>query len=265
MSVGKVIDFHNHILPHLDDGAPEWDDSLEMARLAVKDGISGVVCTPHVSPVFPDNGRSVVMAAVDQFRARLEEAAIPLEVYPGSELVIDSDLPEKIESNEVLTVNDNHSVALVEMPVDRIPHNIGKFFWSMQSAGVDIVLGHPERNFYLMKNPSLLLEWIQKGVMVQITASCLTGRMGHRIRDFSLSLLKRRMVHLVASDSHGPTRRRPLLSGARDVVESVIGKEGAHKIFCDNPEQLLMGIVPDLAPPIPEKKSLLRRIFTLRS
>jgi protein-tyrosine phosphatase len=208
-----------------------------------------------------------VLAAVEQFRIRLEEAEIPLDVYPGSELVVDSDLPERIESNELLTVNDNHAVALIETPVDIIPHNLERFFWSMQSSGVDIVLAHPERNFQVIKNPSLLLEWIQKGIMVQITASAIAGRMGQRVGDFCISLLERRMVHLVASDSHSPKRRRPLLSGARSVVESVVGKDEAHKIFYENPKLLLQGIVPDLAPPIEslKKTSFLRRIFAFRS
>ncbi|MDR3568763.1 MAG: hypothetical protein P4L43_12115 [Syntrophobacteraceae bacterium] len=257
-----MIDFHSHILPHLDDGPPDWEESLQMARIAVEDSISAMVCTPHLSPVFPDNNRSVVMAAVEQFRIRLQEAAIPLQVYPGTELAIDSDLPEKILANEVLTVNDNHSVALIEMPVDSIDHNIGRFFWNVQSSGVDIVLAHPERNLFLMKNQSMLVEWIQRGVMVQITASAVAGRMGPRIKDFCISLLERQMVHLVASDSHGPHRRRPVLSGARDVVESITGKEEAHKIFCENPQQLVLGIVPDLAPPVALRKtSFLRRML----
>ncbi|MDA8307930.1 MAG: hypothetical protein M0Z81_14000 [Deltaproteobacteria bacterium] len=264
---GKVIDFHCHILPDLDDGAPDWEHSVEMARIAVADGISGIVCTPHLSPVFPDNDRKAVMASVEQLRIRLRKAEIPLELYPGAELAIDSDLGEKIKSNEVMTINDNRNVALIEMPVETIPPNIERFFWSIQSTGIDIVLGHPERNPCLMKDPSILFRWIQRGVMVQVTASALAGKHGHQVRDFTVNLLKRRMIHLVASDSHGPTRRRPGLSAARAVVESVIGKEEAHKIFCENPQQLLLGTVPDFAPPLQalKKTSFLQRILTLRS
>ena len=259
-----MIDFHSHILPHRDDGPQDWEDSLEMARIAVEDSITAMVCTPHFSHVYPENTRSVVMAAVDQFRARLKKAAIPLKVYPGSETTIDSELSEKIEADEVMTVNDNHGVALVEMPMDVIPPNIDRFFWKLQSAGVEIVLAHPERNLYVMKDPSLLLKWVQAGIMTQITASAISGRMGTRIGNFCISLLKRRMVHLVASDCHGSTRRRPVLSGARSVVESIVGKDEAHKIFYENPEELLLGNVPDFPSPIqsPKKNAFLRRIFT---
>ena len=237
-----------------------------MARIAVKDCISRMVCTPHLSPVFPDNDRATVLASVEQLRLRLHQAKIPLEIHAGCELVIDSDLLEKIESNEVMTINDNRSVVLVEMPVDIIPPNIEKFFWKVQSAGIDVVLAHPERNPGLMQDQSLLCKWIQGGVMVQVTAASVVGKIGKRVRDFTINLLKRRMVHLVGSDSHSPTRRRPILSGAREVVESTVGKEEAHKMFYETPEQLLLGIVPDLAPPIQElrKFSFFRRLLPFR-
>ncbi|MGC9195053.1 MAG: tyrosine-protein phosphatase [Syntrophobacteraceae bacterium] len=264
---GKMIDFHCHILPGIDDGARDLDESVAMAKIAVEDGISGIVCTPHVSTVFPDNNRARVLDCVEQLRTRLFEEAIPLEIYPGSELAMDSDLGEKLESRELLSVNDNHNVALVEMTVDIIPPNIERFFWSVESAGIDIVLAHPERNPYLMKDPSRLLKWVQMGIMIQITASALEGKHGSRVSDFVKNLLRRRMVHLVASDAHSPQRQRPLLSKARAVAESVIGKEEARKIFCDNPRQLLLGNVPYLASPIEkiEKTSFLGRIVAFMS
>jgi protein-tyrosine phosphatase len=264
---GKMIDFHCHILPGIDDGAQNLEQSVAMAKIAVEDGISGIVCTPHVSTVFPDNNRARIMACVEQLRTRLLEEAIPLEIYPGSELAMDSDLGEKLQSRELLSVNDNHNAALVEMTVDIIPPNIERFFWSVQSAGIDIILAHPERNPYVMKDPSRLLKWVQMGIMIQVTASALEGKHGARVGDFIKNLLRRRMVHLVASDAHGPKRRKPLLSGARTVAESVIGKEEARKIFCDNPRQLLSGNMPYLAPPIEklEKTSILHRIAAFMS
>ena len=112
----KVIDFHCHILPGLDDGARDWPESLDMARMAAMDGISGIVCTPHYSRVFPENRRDAITASVEELRIRLRQAGIPLDLYPGAELAIDPNLPKKIESGEVMTINDKRRVVLVEMP-----------------------------------------------------------------------------------------------------------------------------------------------------
>ncbi len=261
-----MIDLHCHILPGLDDGADSWATSLEMAQIAVMDGISGIVCTPHSSPAFPGNHRSVILTAVEEFRTRLLQAQIPLALYPGCELAIDSNLPGKIESGELLTINDNRKIAMIEMPVAVIPPNLDRFFWMMRVGGINTVLAHPERNYPLMKNPSVLLEWIQAGILVQVTGASLRGHHGKEIQDFSLKLLRHRMVHLVASDSHGPALRRPVLSKARAVAESIVGPEEAHRIFYEYPVQVLQGEVPDVVTAIPFKKKtpLIRRIFPFR-
>ena len=211
----------------------------------------------------PGNNLTTILAAIEELRTRLRQTEIRLELYPGCELAIDSNLTEKIESGELLTINDNRRIALVEMPSEFIPPNLDRFFWMMLVKGITPVLAHPERNYLLMKNPSVLLKWIQTGVLVQITGASLRGHYGQEIRDFSAKLLQHRMVHFVASDSHGPDRRRPVLSKARAITEAIIGPEEAYKIFHEYPVQILRGEVPDVIPAIPpEKKTpLIRRIF----
>jgi len=262
----EVIDLHCHILPGLDDGAQDWAQSLEMARIAAADGICGIVCTPHSSTVFPANHRTTILAAVEELRTRLREAEIRLEIYPGCELSLQTNLLERIESRDLLTINDNRQIALIEMPTDLITPNLDKFFWMMRVKGIDTVLAHPERNRDLMKNPSVLLEWIQAGVMVQITAASLTGYYGHAIRDFSLKLLRHRMAHFVATDSHSPGRMAPMLSKARALTEAIIGPEEAHRIFYEYAVQVLRGEVPDVMPAISfeRKTPTIRRIFPFR-
>lgn len=262
----EVIDLHCHILPGLDDGAQDWAQSLEMARIAAADGICGIVCTPHSSTVYPANHRTTILAAVEELRTRLRKAEIRLELYPGCELSPQYNLLERIESGELLTINDNRRIALIEMPSDLITPNLGKFFGMMRGKGIDTVLAHPERNYHLMKNPSVLLEWIQAGVMVQMTAASLTGYYGHAIRDFSVKLLRHRMAHFVATDSHSPGRMAPMLSKARAITEAIIGPEEAHRIFCEYAVQVLRGEVPDVMPAISfeRKTPTIRRIFPFR-
>lgn len=261
-----MIDLHCHILPGLDDGADNWGQSLEMASIAAMDGISGIVCTPHCSPAFPGNDRKGIMAAVEQLRTRLRQAKIVLDIYPGCELAIDANLPEKINSGELLTINDNRKIALIEMPPEVIPPNLGRFFWTLRTRGVNTVLAHPERNYFLMKNPSVLLEWVREGVMVQITAASLMGLFGQGIRDFSLRLLRHRMVHFVATDSHSSCQRAPGLSEAHEIAQTVVGLEETYRIFHEYPAQVLLGELPDTAPPVPfeNKPSFIRRLFPFR-
>jgi len=257
-----VIDLHCHILPGLDDGAESWEQSLQMARIAAEDGISGIVCTPHCSPGFPENKRASILASVKEFRTRLRREGIRIEVYPGSELAIHFALPEKIEAGEFLSINDNRTFALVEMPYEVIPPNLDKLFWMMQVKGVTPILAHPERNLLVLKRPLLLEKWIEAGVLVQITGSSLVGFFGSSIRDFSTELVRRRMVHFVATDSHSSGQRRPVLSKAREIVSSIVGPEEAREIFVEHPSRVLRGEFPAIREPLPPENrntSFMRR------
>jgi protein-tyrosine phosphatase len=93
-------------LPGLDDGAKDWGEALEMARIACADGIGTVVATPHVSPGVYDNNRDCILNAVKGFNQLLSERRVPLRVLPGAEYRLDPDLPEQLAGGELLTVND---------------------------------------------------------------------------------------------------------------------------------------------------------------
>lgn len=259
-----MIDLHSHILPGLDDGSDDWDQSLRMARMAVDDGITGVICTPHWSPSYPDNTRDAILPLVDEFRSRIKAEDIPLEIYPGCEMVIHFALPEKLESGELLSINDGRRFALVEMPHEYFPPNLDQLFWMLQVKGVTPILGHPERNWQVIKNRSVLPKWIEAGVLVQITAGSLVGYFGGEVRELCRDMLQRRLVHFVGTDCHSSSgKRSPQLSKARALASNLIGAEETEKIFVENPSRVVRGELPDVREPLepPRKQSIIKRLF----
>jgi protein-tyrosine phosphatase len=262
-----MFDLHSHILPGIDDGAVDSDHSLTMARLAVADGIQGIICTPHwLIPHF-DNTREKVLEAVRDFERLLREKDIPLKVYPGTELRFDADLPQKLESRELLTMNDTGRFALVELHEGMIPHNIENLFWDMQLANITPVLAHPERNSVLARDPSRLSAWIEMGVLLQITTGSVLGRFGPDIQRFVVLLLEHDMAHILATDSHGTKSRRPRLSPALRAVSNIVGSEAAHRMVEDIPRMIIEGQSITVPDPIPLgnrslKPSLFKRFFS---
>ncbi len=230
----KMIDTHSHILPGLDDGVEDLEQALSAARVAVRDGIEGMICTPHwISGIF-ENTRSIVMTAVESFQQHLQEQNIPLPLYPGAELRVNLEIPEKIAQGVLLTLNES-AYALIELPAEIIPPRIEDFFYSLQVEGVTPVIAHPERNLGLAKDPGRLYGWIESGVLTQLTAGSLLGKFGGTIRKFCLLLLDHGMVHLIATDCHGLKNRSPRLSKALKETEAKVGKTIAARIFCENP------------------------------
>lgn len=244
-----MIDLHSHILPGLDDGAEDPEESLKMARMALEDGIMRVVCTPHWYPGYMENTRHEIMKAVRLFRKELLKNNLPLKIFPGAELRLDAALIEGLQSGKLMTLNDTGRFALIELPEVALPEKLEDLFWQFRLQGITPILSHPERNYALLSNPGRLRGLIKMGVLTQITGASIFGEFGKKVQEFSHYMLRYRMVHILATDAHG-FRTRPLcLSRAYRAVEKMLGEEAAWQMVYETPKRIIAGeeVVP-LAP-----------------
>lgn len=249
-----MIDLHNHILPGLDDGADSWDKSIAMAKVAVEDGITDIVCTPHWVPGKYNNQRTDILAATEELKKHLAEQKIPLNIYPGAELRLDISLPEKIASGDLITMNDTGVYALIELPEESIPDHLEDFLWHLALKNIKPIISHVERYPVLHKNPERLLRWVEMGVLTQITAASVQEKFSAEIRDFSWMLLEHRLVHILVTDSHGLHLRSPRLSAGYEVVKNIIGEESARRMVYDLPKEIIDGKEVFTDDPLPFKK-----------
>jgi protein-tyrosine phosphatase len=244
-----MIDMHSHILPGLDDGADDWEQSIAMARVAVDDGITEMVCTPHWVLGKYDNGKEAILERFAEFEARLAAENIPLKIHAGAELRIDASLPARLRSGELLTLNNGSGYVLLELPDEALPDNLAEFFWNLQINGFRPILSHVERNALLREHPQLLFTWVENGILAQVTAASLLEGFSEEIREFARFLVERRLVQMLVTDTHSLRLRKPQLSGACRVIEETVGAETAAKMVCETPRQILRGEpVPAIAP-----------------
>lgn len=249
-----MIDLHNHILPGLDDGADNWSESIDMARVAFADGITGIVCTPHWVPGKYDNQRAQIIARVEEFKNHLAEHEIALNIYPGAELRLDITLPGKIASGELMTINDTGIYALIELPEESIPDHLEDFLWNLALKNIKPIISHVERHPLLRENPERLLKWVEMGVLTQLTAASVLEKFTPEIRDFSRTLLEHHLVHILVTDSHGLRLRSPKLSEGYEAVKNIIGEEAARRMVYDLPQDILDGKEVFTDDPLPFKK-----------
>ncbi|MFH1124279.1 MAG: CpsB/CapC family capsule biosynthesis tyrosine phosphatase [Pseudomonadota bacterium] len=260
----KLLDLHNHMLPGIDDGAPDWDQSLAMARQAVEDGVEGVVCTPHwVQGRYP-NTRSVVLNIFQELQDRLKASRIPLRVYPGAELRFEPGVCQAILAGEVLTINDTGRFALIELSDSVLPQNLEVFLWELQVQKVTPILSHPERNPLLIRDPHRLYDWVERGVLVQVTAASMVGAFGQRVKDFATLLVTHNLAHVLATDAHGLNGRSCQLTGAYKIIEQIRGEKAAKDMVLKTPREIIEGkaVVPQ--DPIPFKARSARSGFLKR-
>jgi protein-tyrosine phosphatase len=232
-----MVDIHCHILPGIDDGPRSWDVTAEMCRVAAVDGITHIVATPHCNDEFAyDRDRYTEM--LGQLR---DAAEGKLTFSLGCDLHFSYDnVQDALANPRRYTIGESRYL-LVEFSDFGIPPEVKQNLLLISSNGMVPIITHPERNRPLLNTPEMVLEFVEQGCLVQVTANSLTGYWGARSKNMAEWLLKRQGIHVIASDAHDPRRRRPVLSEARKIVTELAGAEVAGALFVRNPAAIVDG------------------------
>lgn len=231
-----MIDLHCHILPGVDDGAKNMEDSMDMARTAVEEGITHVLATPHYKNGHWDVVKGDLLPLVDEVQAELDARGIPLTIFPGQEVRITGELMEDIAADDIQFIDEGNQYVLIEFPTPSIPAYTESLFFELQRSGVTPIIVHPERNHAVLKDPNVLLPFIERGALAQLTAASYTGGFGKEIQQVSTKLIEANLVHFIASDAHNVKSRSFHMRAAFDKLEKEYGKdkvEAYHQVTKD--------------------------------
>lgn len=237
-----MIDIHTHILAGLDDGPKDWAESIDLARLAVENGITKAVATPHYQFRSRLNGMAEVQERIQVFQALLVENDINLTLFPGNEVFVNSCFSDVLRSGKFITLNDTGRYVLLEIPGEYIPVDMDEIIFGFKVKGVAPVLAHPERNQQVSKNPNLLIKFIECGALIQVNACSLVGKHGSQTARTAEIILINNMAHFIASDMHCPKTRVPLLARAWKKAKALVGDETAERLVSLNPQKAVSGL-----------------------
>jgi protein-tyrosine phosphatase len=232
-----MIDVHCHLLHSLDDGPNTLEESLAMVRIAAESGTTDLVATPHASPEFPYQAE-LVAERISELAAACGSS---LRIYPGCDFHLTYENIQDALSNPSKYSINHLSYLLVEFSDLLVHHNAGAIFERLRSVGLLPVITHPERNRLLKERLNDLEAWVKDGCFLQITAQSLLGDFGLPAQDFSEVLLKRGLVHFVASDGHNCDARPPRLDEAYGYLAAAFGRPTAELLCVANPRAALAG------------------------
>jgi protein-tyrosine phosphatase len=249
-----LIDLHCHILPGIDDGAPNIETSLRMAAALIDDGVEAVVCTPHILPGLYHNAGSQIRAATEALRFALARSGLRLDLFNGADAHISVDFIAKLRNGEILTLADSRYV-LVELPMHVRPEPLKKFFFELIVAGYVPILSHPERLAWIETQFELIERLVCSGVWLQITSGSLLGKFGRPAKYWSERLLDEGKVHLLATDAHDMSRRAPDLKRGRDAAATRVGEYEANNLVLMRPRSILTNDSPSNLPLSPAQKA----------
>ena len=235
-----MIDIHHHLLWGMDDGAPNLETSVAMAKLAVADGITHIVCSPHANGRYAHQPEQIT-EKTNELHAALHRDHIALTLGRGCDFHLSYENIVDAKADPTRYSINGLGYLLVEIPDYGLPRGLTDIFYQLQLAGLTPILTHPERNPTLQADRSRLAGWLKGGVLVQVTAGSVTGRMGKHAESMAHDLLAKRWVHFLATDAHNTSSRAPKMREAFELVAKKYSSDYAHLLCISNPLAAFQG------------------------
>ena len=239
-----MIDIHAHILPELDDGAPDMETALEMVELAAKSGVTAIIATPHSNmPGYFENyyGQDLYRAFT-AFRSAIREASIELQVYLGMEIFGTPETAELLYHGRLSTLAES-GYPLIEFPFSGYAEEATQILRQVAAMGYRPVVAHPERYQYVQEEPAIVNQWQKMGCLMQLNRGSLQGHFGRAAQAMAYALVERGLASFVASDAHSPVRRTTWMLDAYRLIADEFGQQTAQRLLEDNPRRVLLNQV----------------------
>jgi protein-tyrosine phosphatase len=242
-----MIDIHCHILPGLDDGPGTIELACQMAEMAISEGVTHIIGTPHANDTHrfdPELVRQRREELQERFEGRLTLAT-------GCDFHLSFDNLQDIRRAATRYTLNQKNYLLVEFAAYSIPPSVDQALHELHLAGLRPVITHPERNPLIRAQPDRLFRWLRQGCYAQVTAGALLGKWGQASREVAERWLNGGAVHFLASDAHNVTSRPLRLKETYELVAAKNGEDAARALLVENPLAVFEGrdlpYVPELS------------------
>lgn len=194
-------DMHSHLLPGIDDGAPDIETSLQLIRGLIELGYKKIITTPHVMQDMYPNGRDVILAKFDFLKEQVEAAELSIELGVAAEYFLDDNL-KKILANKEPLLSFGDGLVLVEFSMASEPFDLKELLFEMQMQGYQPVIAHPERYIYHERNKEFFEQFKIAGYFFQLNIMSLAGAYGKTVHELAKYFIKHQYYELAGTDLH---------------------------------------------------------------
>ena len=193
-------DMHSHLIPGIDDGAQNMEESLELIRALSDLGFKKLITTPHVMSDFYKNDNETILSGLEKLKEALAQQGIPIALEAAAEYYCDGAFEKSIGNQKLLTFGDNY--LLFEISYMQAPENLQNVLFKLQLEAYKPILAHPERYPFWYHDFEKYEALKDRGVLFQVNLASLTGYYGSSARRTAERLIERNMVDLFSTDVH---------------------------------------------------------------
>ena len=243
-----MIDFHTHIIPNIDDGSRSVEETFNLIKEAKEAGFEGIILTSHYIENYYETDTPERDVWVNAISDSLKEKGVETNLYIGNEIYISDNIMNLLINGKASTIN-NTSYVLFEMPLNSEPMNLYDVIYSLQENKLVPVLAHPERYSFVQKEPELIYDLIQKGVLMQANYGSILGQYGENAKMIVKKFLENDMIHFLGSDVHRQKTIYKRIPQALEEISKIIGEEKLEKLTTTNPKLVLKNKKIDIEEP----------------
>ena len=233
-----MIDFHAHILPYIDDGARDIEETLKIVEEAQKAGFESIISTSHYMEGYYETNAPEREVWINVIYQKLQEEHIKMKLYLGSETYLSENIIQLLEERKASTINDT-SYILFEMPLNVEPMNLYNIVYEMIKLKLVPILAHPERYSFIQKEPEIISELVEKGVLMQSNYASINGDYGKRAQIIIKKMLEKNLVHFLGSDVHRANTIYPIVPEILIKLTEMIGTRKLEEITTTNAKLVL--------------------------
>ncbi len=235
-----MIDLHSHLLPAIDDGARTIQDSVDLAYQAMEQGVTHMVCTPHIHPRVFNNDIQNIRESFEQTLVAFREKGIELKLSFACEVRLSIEVSQWIAQNKLPFLGDwnDKSALLLELPHSHVPVGADTLIKWLLKKGIQPIIPHPERNREVMADYSKA-SWLKgQGALFQATAGAFLGSFGEQAEQIAWRLLDDDLITYVASDMHNLSKRPNQMMAAYEKIQQLKGDDIADELFFTVPQKI---------------------------
>ena len=233
-----MIDIHSHILPNIDDGSRSIEETFNLIKEAENVGFEAIISTSHYMENYYETDTPEREVWINAIYENLKVKDININLYLGNEIYISENLVKLLEQGKASTINDT-SYVLFELPLNVEPMILYQVLYEMIQCKLVPILAHPERYSYVQKDPELIYDLIQKGVLMQANYGSIIGQYGKKAQMIVKKLLKNNMIHFLGSDVHRQNTIYPKIPQILTELNGIIREEQIEKLTTTNPKLVL--------------------------
>ena len=243
-----MIDIHSHILPNIDDGSRSIEETFNLIKEAKNVGFDAIVSTSHYMEGYYETNVPEREVWVNAIYENLQAKNIDVNLYLGNEIYMTENIIKLLEERKASTINDT-SYVLFELPLNIEPMNLYDVIYEMQQYKLVPILAHPERYTFVQKEPELVYDLVEKGLLMQANYGSIIGQYGKKAEMIVRKFFEGNLIHLLGSDVHRQNTIYPKIPQALSEINALVGGEKLEELTTINPGLVLQNKRIDIENP----------------